>query len=137
MVAAEQSSTPRERRLQPEVQLLAGIAPALLMVEDFRPDQRFAGWFERNFLADILRSGRPMVVLLTGQPANLESLQHVSLKLRLGNLDETMVRAYLEGLGRDLRPPLEPAELDSYVTKGAASPSLLTSLAVVLSQSER
>ncbi len=136
-IPAVESGTQRERRLQPEVQMLARFAPAVLLIEDFHGDQRFAGWFARNFLADVLDSGRPLVVLLTGRPANLESLQHLGLNVSLGNLDKTRVRAYLEGLSRDLRPPLVPTELDSYVTKGAASPSLLTSLAVVLSEAER
>lgn len=135
-LTSENSTLMRNRRLPAEVAALAGLAPAVLVVEDFDADQRFAGWFERGFLSEVLQSGRKLLVLMTGLPADLEPLLDVGETIELGPLDDKAVRATLEEIGSRLRPPLEPAELRQYVLKATASPSLMASLAVVLPLAE-
>jgi len=134
---ASASAMPRnERRLLAQVVALARLAPAVLIIEDFDADLRFAGWFDRGFLTDVTGCKRHVIVLLTGQPADLAHLEHVDAAVTLGPLDESAVRARFEQIGSRLRPRPEPKELAEYVRKASKSPSLMTSLAVVLALAE-
>jgi hypothetical protein len=109
-------------------------APVLLAIDDYRPSQEFADWFEKRFAPGVLAS-RERVVTVVAPRRGSKRLESVATDLlKLGPLDRELVRQVLETTLEKLDPAATKKELDRYV-KAAKSPVVLASLIRVLSLS--
>lgn len=112
-----------------------GMRPTFLVLDGYAPGEEFRFWFERRFLSELERWGRPVVVLVADLPSVIEPLAARlpgALHLSLGPLPVDAVRAHLAEVHREANPPLETKELDAYAAAAAADPQVLNALLRVL-----
>ena len=130
---AAPSGTAKDIRLQPIVERLCSVAPSLLVIDDFRADRRFTGWFERSFLKELKAESARTVVLLGGMATDLRNLTRTAdLKVDLQPLQAQAVRAHFEAVGSRLDPPVDGREIGVYVSESRGVPRILGGLTRVL-----
>ncbi|MGH9427570.1 MAG: ATP-binding protein [Terriglobia bacterium] len=103
------------------VEQLRSLDRALLLIDGYRPEPGFAGWFEGHFIRDVKQSGTSLVVVVADRPGlvrRLDADEHISL----GPPDERSIRRELEKIGRQITPPMETAELEMYVKEVSEKP---------------
>ena len=114
------------------LEVLARRAPILMLIDSYRDGTPVADWFEQRIVPGLLRSGAPVVVVISrpdGDSHGLGSLATDVVELR--ELDEHEVRVALERLAPLIDPPFDPSELEVYVRE-ARIPATVDSLIRVL-----
>ncbi len=109
----------------------------LLILDGYRPSEKFAAWFERTFLPDLERGEAQVITLLAEAPhaLALERLGfHVTAIIDLDALERAAVASYFRALGEHADPPLTPAEIETFAAC-ADQPPLVAALVRLLSLS--
>lgn len=109
-------------------------APALLLVDGYRPGLGFASWFTDSFINGIKQDKQPVVIVVADQPHSdvdglLPSADEV---VTLGPLDQGAVTRYFELVGQRITPPMETRELQVYVEAARNDPGILYALTHML-----
>jgi hypothetical protein len=127
------TTTGRSRPLHLLAERLRRRAPALVVIDGYRPEPGFASWFVNRFIKDVRQAGTPVVVVVADQAGNVEGLRPSADKtLTLGPLDWQAIRDHFESVGQQIAPPMEPAELEVYVEAASKDPEKLDILTRVL-----
>jgi AAA ATPase-like protein len=109
-------------------------APALVLIDGYRPSEGFERGFLDAFLPAFEGAARPVVVLVAEREEALGALiDAASAVIRFGPIDEPPIRAHLERLGGELDPPLTEDELQAYARAATDDPELIGSLTRLLS----
>lgn len=106
--------------------------PLLVIVDDYRPGEEFAHWFERDFVSLVRTCTVPLVLALPHRPGGGGIEKLATDVVALEELDAAVVRAVLHQLAPRLEPTPTADELDCYADE-ARTPEVLDSLVRVLS----
>ena len=112
---------------------LAELAPALVLVDGYRPAPELSAWFEERLVPDVRASAAPVVLVIADRPVHLERLRAMADEVvQLDTLDRAELDSWFTTLGERLNPPLDEAERRSYVDAVISKPYLFQRLARVL-----
>jgi hypothetical protein len=106
--------------------------PLLVIVDDYRPGEEFAHWFERDFVSLVRNCTVPLVLALPHRPGGGGIEKLATDVVALEELDGEVVRAVLHQLAPRLEPTPTADELDCYADE-VRTPEVLDSLVRVLS----
>jgi hypothetical protein len=121
--------------LHPIVEQLTSLAPVVLLIDGYRPNQRFARWFTEIFLKDVLMEDARLLVIVADSPDEISALRRLTSEqnvLTLYALDKEVIRERFELLGLRINPALEPDELEVYVDIVHEHPRTINSLVRLL-----
>ncbi len=120
------------RTLPPVIKELRRIAPVLLILDPYQPDEQLATWLRDRYVDYIQGAGAAIVIIVAGRERYVQNLKPVATEyLSLGALSEREVRRHLRLLGKRITPPMTDEELDVYA-KLARGPATLESLSKLL-----
>lgn len=115
------------------IEQLCNVAPVLVLVDGYRTQPAFAGWFVRTFMERVRGTGESIVVAIAEQPGDVNGLSKaVDQKLSLRPLNRQPIRRYLGSIAQTINPPLEDGEINTYVEETRYHPDVLDSLVRVL-----
>lgn len=139
--ASSEKKAEESRRLPPSrhplfhplVEQLRHRAPVLLLIDGYRPEASFTGWFTRHFVTEIKKTEAPVVIIVADRPGNVAMLlPFADESISIGPLDPESLRQLLENIGQQLSPPLGEDELHTYLKEVCEKPEILGSLTRVL-----
>jgi hypothetical protein len=105
----------------------------LILIDGYRPSEKFASWFESTFLADVERIGSQVVTVLADVPHALERIGLSAAEtFDLGPLDREAVARHFHALGATTDPPLSLDEVKIFADY-ADRPPLVAALERLLS----
>lgn len=115
------------------VEQLCHQAPLLLLIDGYRPEASFTGWFTGHFVTEMKKTEAPVVIIVADRPGNVAMLMpFADESISIGPLDPESLRQLLENIGQQLSPPLEKDELYAYLKEVCEKPEILGSLTRVL-----
>jgi hypothetical protein len=106
--------------------------PLVVIVDEYRPSEEFAQWFERDFVSLVRDCTVPLVLALPQPPGGSRIEKLATDVIPLEELDAGMVLAVLQELAPRLQPAPTADELDRYADE-VRTPEVLDSLVRVLS----
>lgn len=122
----------RLRALARRLRGLAHAAPVLLLVDSYQPEPGFEREFVRVFVRELARDRAPVVLMVADRPRSGRRRLPATDTVEIGPPGAAAIKRYFQELGRGLDPPMEPAELDTYVDLGHDTPESITGLAALL-----
>lgn len=132
-MAAPLSQRAAGKPFDPLVRRLHQHSPVLLLIDGFRPSARFSRWFHSVFVAQVAKTGAPIVVIIADRPREVEALEAAAdLVLQLQPPDAAAVRRHFQALGERLAPPMGKTELEVYVQATRQKPEILDTLTRLL-----
>jgi len=128
----DQGAATTRRTLPPVIKELRRIAPVLLILDPYQPDEQLATWLRDRYVDYIQGAGAAIVIIVAGRERYVKNLKPVATEyLWLGALGERDVRRHLRMLGKKIAPPMTDEELNVYA-KLARGPATLETLSKLL-----
>jgi len=124
---------PAATGLHPSAARLVAFAPVIVLIDGYRPSAEFAEWFVGHFVAGIMQSHAPVIIVVADRQAVLEELaSKADERIVLGALARSEVEEWFETLGAALAPPMTDKERATYVDAVIDDPSRFSKLTRVL-----
>jgi len=108
-------------------------APVLLMIDGYRPSERFEHALVDSFLPAFKASSMPVVVIIAEREEPLGRLVSTATDvIPFKPVDRATIRAYFDAFGDALDPPLDDGEAEAYARAASRDPELIGSLTRLL-----
>lgn len=128
LVSVGDPNTPPEESIAPRSRGFVN-RPVFILIDGYRPHQRFDKWFVEDFLPKLPETSPPQIVILAGYSGDLEHLAPLAkLIITLTPIATSAIEIHLRDLNGTIRNKMTDQEICMYATALSEEPRLIDSL---------